>query len=316
MVTHHDNLKKQLLQTFVPLCALTEAHLDALFRDTSVEVLCRGQTLFEVGEYDHHYVYLLSGALEIGTGPLRRIVQAADPVAAFPVAHQQPRLEPARALEDCELLRIDCDVLDAMVAWDQASHYILLDIASQRDLDEDAEWMQRLLRSDLFYKVPPMNIRRVIDRFTPQFRYGGDVVIRQGEIGDSCYFVKEGAVQVFRSTDGRSRGERIAVLGPGRSFGQDALVDDAPRNATVVMAENGVLMRLEKQDFYLLLKSPPARTLSLVEADRELRAGAGLIDVRTELEFEQAHAAGALNMPLNILKLKSRLLDRDRTYII
>jgi rhodanese-related sulfurtransferase len=115
--------------------------------------------------------------------------------------------------------------------------------------------------------------------------------------------------------DEKGKSDRVAELGVGRCFGEDALVNDTPRNATVVMEENGVLMKLEKQDFYLLLKPPQVRSLSLGDMDRELMAGAVLIDVRTQDEFERAHAAQALNMPLTILKLKSRLLDRDSTYI-
>jgi rhodanese-related sulfurtransferase len=57
------------------------------------------------------------------------------------------------------------------------------------------------------------------------------------------------------------------------------------------------------------------RSLALGEVDRELIAGAQLLDVRTESEFELAHAPRALNMPLTILKLKSRLLDRNTHYI-
>src|SRR6185369_13761984 len=107
----------------------------------------------------------------------------------------------------------------------------------------------------------------------------------------------------------------VAELEVGRCFGEDALVNDAPRNATVVMRENGVLMRLEKQDFYLLLKSPPVRSLNFSEVERELAAGAVLLDVRSGDEYERAHAEGALNMPLTILQLKARLLDRNIHYI-
>ena len=115
--------------------------------------------------------------------------------------------------------------------------------------------------------------------------------------------------------DEKSKSALVAELGVGRCFGEDALVNDAPRNATVAMRENGVLMKLDKQDFFLLLKSPPVHSLTLAEVDREIMNGAELIDVRTESEYELAHAGAALNMPLTILKLKSRLLDRNIHYI-
>ncbi len=311
-----ENLKRHLLQTMVPVNALTEDHLNTLMRDTQVEVLCRGQTICQRGDCDDTHIYLLSGKVGIDSGAGDTLViDANDPQARFPLAHYQPRLETVTAIDDCQIIRFASAQLDAMLAWDQAANYITLDIAGQRDLDEDADWMLTLLRSNLFYKVPPMNIRQILSRFQPHFAHSGDVIIRQGEVGDVCYFVKEGAVSVYRAADEKSASVLVAELSVGRCFGEDALVNDAPRNATVVMRDNGVLMKLEKQDFFLLLKSPPVRNLTLAEVERELADDAELIDVRTQSEYELAHATAALNMPLTILKLKSRLLDRDKLYI-
>lgn len=309
-------LKRYLLQTLVPVNALTEDHLNTLLRETGLEMVCRGQTLVQRGDCDNQHVYLLSGSVVIGDGEDVRTLSADAAEARFPLTHHQPRLQTVTAAEDCQVIRFDSDRLDAMLAWDQAANYIVLDISSQRDLDEDADWMLTLLRSNLFYKVPPINIREILNRFRPSFIDAGSVVLRQGEMGDCCYFIKEGAVEVLRAEHERATPQVVARLGVGRCFGEDALVNDAPRNATVVMSENGVLMRLDKQDFYLLLKSPPATSVTLPELEREVAAGATLVDVRTQEEFECAHASQALNMPLNILKLKSRLLQRDRRYIV
>ena len=317
----NQELKKHLLQTMVPVSALTEDHLNTLMRDTHVEVLCRGQTICQRGDCDDTHIYLLSGKVGIDNGGGHTLaIDANDPQARFPLAHYQPRLETVTAIDDCEIIRFASAQLDAMLAWDQAANYITLDIAGQRDLDEDADWMLTLLRSNLFYKVPPMNIRQILSRFRADFAHSGDVIIRQGEVGDCCYFIKEGAVSVYRAADEKSASALVAELGVGRCFGEDALVNNAPRNATVVMRDNGVLMKLDKQDFFLLLKSPPVHSLTLTEVDRELASGVELIDVRTESEYELAHATSAfktaaLNMPLTILKLKSRLLDRDKRYI-
>jgi CRP-like cAMP-binding protein len=316
MLMDHD-LKRRMLQSLVPVNVLTEDHLNTLLRDTHVEVVCRGQSLCRRGDRDNTHIYLLSGnvAIEGASADVALQIAADDLAARYPLAHHQPRLESVTALTDCQIIRFDSNNLDAMLAWDQAANYIILDISGQRDMDEDADWMLTLLRSNLFYKVPPMNIREILSRFKPVFMHAGDVIVRQGELGECCYFVKEGSVSVYRAADEKGKSDLVAELGIGRCFGEDALVNDAPRNATVITRENGVLMRLEKQDFYLLLKSPPVHSLSLAEVERELSAGAALIDVRSGDEYERAHATNALNMPLTILKLKSRLLDRNTHYI-
>ena len=310
-------IDQQLLQTLVPVNVLTADHLKTLLRDRSIEVVCAGQSLFEKGEYDNQSIYLLSGQVKITDAQgEERIVSAEDPASRFPLEHFQPRRHSAAAVSDCSIVRFDSDQLDAMLAWDQASSYIILDISSQRDLDEDADWMLTLLKSNLFYKVPPMNIREILNKFKPVVLSTGDVVMRQGEVGDCCYFIKEGLVGVYQSRDEKSSPELVAELGVGRCFGEDALVNETVRNATIEVHSNAVLMKIEKNDFFLLLKHPPVSTVNLAQAQEQEREGRIWLDVRTLDEYEHGHYAGAMNMPLNLLKLKSRLLDRNRAYIV
>lgn len=312
-----DDWKRHILQTFVPFNALTEDHLNTLLRDTHLEVVCRGSELFHRGQYDNHSVYLLSGEvlLSDAAGQEQRVTADGDQ-GRFPLAHMQPRRHTATALTDCQVIRFDSDKLDAMVAWDQAANYIILDITGQRDFDEDMDWMLTLLKSNLFYKVPPMNIRQVLDRFEPVYCSAGEVILRQGELGDCCFFIKEGEVDVLQAPDEKTEPALVATLGVQRFFGEDALLNETVRNATIVMNTNGVLMRLAKRDFFVLLKQPSAQTVSFAEMQQQLADGAVLLDVRTQDEFEHGHGRGALNMPLNILKLKARMLDADKPCIM
>lgn len=306
-----------LLQTLVPVNALTVDHLNTLLRDRSVEMVCAGQKLFEAGEYDNNNVYLLSGQVSIlQPDGEELLLSAEDPASRFPLENYQPRRHTATAVTDCSIVRFGCDELDAMLAWDQASNYIMLDIASQRELDEDADWMLTLLKSNLFYKVPPMNIREIINKFKPEVLPTGTTVIRQGEVGNCCYIIKEGLVGVYQSKDEKSRPEQVAELGVGRCFGEDALVNETVRNATIEVHANAVLMKLDKNDFFLLLKQPQVMTCSLAQAQQQESDGDQWLDVRTQDEFEKGHYSGAKNMPLDLLKLKSRLLDKHRHYII
>ncbi|MBN4055109.1 cyclic nucleotide-binding domain-containing protein [bacterium AH-315-K03] len=312
-----DIIEQQLLQTLVPVNTLTGDHLQTLLRDHVVESVCKGQLLFARGDYDNNNVYLLSGSVLLEDDkPQSKLVCASDPSSRFPLAHHQPRRCSATAESDCLIVTFNSDALDRMLAWDQASQYIILDISSQRDLDEDADWMLTLLRSNLFYKVPPMNIRQILNKFEPQYLSSGEIVLRQGEMGDACYFIKEGLAGVYQSQDDKMPSEPIAELGTGRFFGEDALVNDTVRNATIVMQSNGVLMKLAKQDFFLLLKYVEVNTVRLVEAKKAIKQGSLWVDVRTQDEFDRGHCDQALHMPLNLLKLKSRLLDKNQHYII
>jgi len=91
----------------------------------------------------------------------------------------------------------------------------------------------------------------------------GEVLVRQGDDGDSFYVVREGQVNVTRQ-DGRTR-RKLASLKAGDYFGEMALLYNQPRMATVAGNDTGSVWRLGRQDFrdligrYLDLEGPIAR---------------------------------------------------------
>ena len=60
---------------------------------------------------------------------------------------------------------------------------------------------------------------------------GGEVIVRQGEVGDCMYVVQDGEVEVVNIADGDII--RLAVLGPGDFFGEMAIFEKEVRSATV-----------------------------------------------------------------------------------
>ncbi|MBX9685196.1 MAG: FAD-dependent oxidoreductase [Candidatus Obscuribacterales bacterium] len=62
--------------------------------------------------------------------------------------------------------------------------------------------------------------------------YGaGDIVLREGDAGTEFYSIEEGEVEVLKRIDDRF--EVLAVLGPGDFFGEAAVLENRPRNATI-----------------------------------------------------------------------------------
>lgn len=301
-----------ITRALVPLKDMSENHLLALLDDAQVEVACAGQTLFTSGSYDQDHVYLLHGDVTL-TAADGTVALIKGRATLMPLAHRQPRRHTAVAQSDCSLLRINSERLDKLLTWSEVADYLQLSISRQRDLDEDIDWMTTVLKSNLFYKVPPINVEDIFSRLTPQVVYTGDVIIRQGEIGDQCYFIKEGEAEVTRHLEDKR--QHLANISVGRCFGEDALVNEAPRNASVTMRTDGVLMRLEKQDFYRLLKEPNVAKVALEELPTRLTQGAVAVDVRSEEEYSEEHLQQAVNIPLNLLSLKSRLLALTQTYI-
>jgi CRP-like cAMP-binding protein len=304
------------LRSYFPVNALTDDHLSTLMRDREVEYLCKGQKLFDIGDSDGTNIYLVHGEIELeDVHGNKRVIASHDAVTKFPLSHRQPRRERATALTDCSIVRFDSVFLDNMLCWDQVANCIMADISAQRDLDEDATWMITLLKSNLFYKVPPMNIREILNCFDAVVVEPGEVILRQGEIGDCCYVIKEGQADVLRATDERGKSELVATLEAGRCFGEDALVNETVRNATIVMRTHGVLMRLGKADFIKLLRKPQVGIVNYRQAEDLIIAGAQWVDVRTQGEFDAGHKAGAIHIPLRLINIKSRMLDKKVRFV-
>ena len=300
--------------SFVPLCAMKLGFLEYLLKRSRVELYCAGEVLFNRGDETATHFYLLSGQIKnlYASGHLD-LVRAGDG-SDYPLADELPRQCTAVAKTDATVLEIDSDELDRILSWSQISEYVMSTVSRQRDFDEDIEWIKTVLDSNLFYKVPPVNAERVISKMQSIEVFEGDVILREGEIGDCCYFIKEGVAEVSKKADANVL-LPIAEIGVGRCFGEDALVYETLRNATVTMKSYGVLMKLSKEDFKLLLAEPA------IEEVNEQGISAFMdppvfIDVRSQEEYEKGHLSMAVNVPLNLLGLKQRLLREHIPYVL
>ena len=75
----------------------------------------------------------------------------------------------------------------------------------------------------------------------------GKVIIRQGEPASQFFVIMDGTVDVSRD------GERVATLGSGDYFGELALFDPSPRNATVTTTSPTTVVSVSRESFRELL---------------------------------------------------------------
>ncbi len=98
----------------------------------------------------------------------------------------------------------------------------------------------------------------------------GHVIARQGEIGTGFFVVVEGAVRVVRD------GAVVARLGAGDFFGELAVLDRLPRNATVAADAPTTCLAIASWDLERVLLDDPALTLAI------LRGVAGRLRAATD----------------------------------
>lgn len=181
--------------------------------------------------------------------------------------------------------------------------------------DAAACWMTRMLQNPLFQRLSPAHLQALFRRMTGIDFAAGEVVVRQGEPGDYCYFIVDGRCEIVHEGR-RAPPLLLAELSSGDCFGEDALISDLPRSATVTMRTAGRLMRLSRADFIDLISGP--MMLRLNHADAAARIGddtADWLDVRPKREFDLGHLPGSVNLPLMLLRLKCAVLDHRRLQI-
>jgi rhodanese-related sulfurtransferase len=188
-------------------------------------------------------------------------------------------------------------------------------LAGKSDQTSD-DWMTMLLQTKAFHKIPPANIQAIFMRMQQINYRTGDVILKQGAEGDYFYVLIRGSALVTRETPLSKEGIKLAALAVGDTFGEEALISDAKRNATVTMQADGAVMRLGKDDFKKLLNEPMLDWLTMPEAEEIIRTGGQWLDVRLPSEFENQHLDSALNIPLYFIRLKISTLDQSKKYIV
>ncbi|MFZ8965304.1 MAG: cyclic nucleotide-binding domain-containing protein, partial [Steroidobacteraceae bacterium] len=294
-----------ILKDYSPLDGLKRENLLALGRKTVAQSLESGRTLFREGDTDKRVYYLLSGVVEICLGKdTVATIQSGGKEGRNPIAPSHPRRFTVRALTDIEYFTVDGDMLDLLLTWDQTGTYEVGEISTGQEHSKEDDWMTSLLQTKAFHRIPPANIQGLFLGMERVNVSAGDVVIKQGEVGDYFYVIVKGQCVVTRETPLNREGIRLAELGVGESFGEEALVSDAPRNATVTMVSDGALMRLSKAEFNSLLTEPLLKRVSLAEAQALVKSGGAWLDVRLPSEFDNFHLEGAVSVPLYFLRMK------------
>lgn len=301
------------LKHLYPLDSLRPEHLDVIANEAESEELGKGHVLFRAGDQDETTHYLLSGVVA-GDYPdgKRKDIIADSLQGRYPIGDLMPRRFTA-TIESltATLVSMDRRFLEKVITFDQltrSKEFKLLDVNPDGN-----RWIFRLLQNKALRRVPAGNLERLFSRFEELAVSENQTIVREGDDGDYFYVIKDGAASVLQAGDGDPA--VVAYLVRGDSFGEDALLSNSVRNASVTMMKPGKLMRLKKSDFSELLKQPTVEWMTPGKASILVRQGAGVIDVRLPEEFSERAIKGAMNMPLYRLREYAFDLDRERSYL-
>ncbi len=116
----------------------------------------------------------------------------------------------------------------------------------------------KVIEDNPFFRYLPPPLRDRVTSTLQEASYGfGDAIVREGDPGDAFYILTSGHARVVKTSEG---GEEfpLGVIRAGEEFGEMALLQGEPRNATVRCSSEVSVLRLDRRDFQRLLEEVPA----------------------------------------------------------
>jgi len=270
------------LKQLAPVAVLSEARLKELAGLCFIETVSRNldplrMNILQAGDQS---LYLLKGDLGVRLADgSKKIMRGGTEAASHPVNDGRLKLVDTVAITDVDILRIDADLLDIMLTWDQLSGYEpptqKTQAAAGAHKRPVTEWMRETatfsadkLQSGVFSRLPSANIEEMFKRMDALAVKAGQVIITQGAEGDYYYLIEQGQAIVSRVDNASQKSVQLAELHAGDAFGD------------------------------------------------KIKQGAQLLDVRFKSEYAYQHPEDAISAPLHELRSIAPQLEKGREYIV
>lgn len=149
-----------------------------------------------------------------------------------------------------------------------------------------------------------------------EHRYSpGENIIVQGEKGDVYYIIQSGRVAVLKKML-KEEFEQVAILHEGEGFGEEALLTNQPRSATVQAIDETTVWTLSNRDFEEAMQSTFLKETTAEEVLSQTDKTINYLDVRMKIEYNEEHIPGALLIPLDELRKRYNELDPNLEYFV
>ena len=114
----------------------------------------------------------------------------------------------------------------------------------------------------IFSELGRRDLDRVGKLMVPRTVKSGEVIIKEGDQAAGFFIISTGKVEVVHDRDGQA--EKLAELGPGDFFGEMALFEGFPRNATIRATEDTECLAMTRWDFTAEMKNHPEIAVGMV----------------------------------------------------
>lgn len=311
----------RLINTFNPLNQIAPKYHPQLTSQLELIIAKAGETIIKPNKHSEQFHFLVKGHVEIRESFEDRYpLNHSDHLCNQPLESRLKNRSSIKALEDCTLLVADANQVSQLLEWSQDYSIFYLDeddlSLNATDLIDDNyqdDWENVFIRSNLAANLTNTIIHQLMSQLENIKVKANDTIIKAQTCGDYFYLIKQGNAEVHSDPKGPFRGEHF-TLGPGNYFGDEALVAETTRNATVTMTTDGVLGRLTKEQFNELIKQYLVNPLN---ADTiNLEDDVQLLDVRFPIEYKRGHKKNSTNMPISFLRLQLQDMQQSLLYVV
>jgi CRP-like cAMP-binding protein/Zn-dependent protease len=230
----------ELIDALPAFADLPEDVLSDLAGRVHLRVVRAGQAIFRQGDRAASFHVIRSGEVaietehpETGDTHVLRTLHRGESFGELGLLGSTPRSATARAIDEVELFEVDKGTFDRLLADSIDAPRFGLTLQAMAELREHP----------VFRHLSSEALGDLIEHGSWVTASPGQAIITQGEAGDAFYAIRSGRVDVIRD------GEEVTQLAPGDHFGEVALLNDQPRNASVIAHTPVRAFRLSREGF-------------------------------------------------------------------
>lgn len=150
-----------------------------------------------------------------------------------------------------------------------------------------------LLETPMFEKLDPSELQEIIHIVEVEHHQAGEIIFKEGDAGDAWFVLYSGKVDVLKH--GATGEKKITELGPQACFGEISILDGSPRSATILDAEDSVVLRVPRDAFGELLANDHLvaykllHEMAILLAERQRTTTLRLSELLNATEISEVH---------------------------
>jgi len=250
--TGKDYVKERI--ALVQLCAeLSDNEAEILIENSKLLTFPAGTEICKEGDYGDTSYAIMEGTVEVSINTeghenlILSLLEEGNIFGEMAALSGSPRSATVSAKEDAVVLEIPASTLKDLIDRSSGFKETISALYKERAVNN------YLKKVPFFVNLDDSLLERLEESVNLLTYNKGDIIFKEGELGDALYIIRTGFVKITKKHDNRD--QVIAYLSHGNYFGEIALFEHKRRSATVSAFTRTELIEVLEEDFTLLLEN-------------------------------------------------------------